>query len=307
MNQLATYDQTIANLIDRNDKLTGSTKARYRKAIDDMFEAGASLADPDSLRAYVETLSNSQKSKLKPAISTLANQTAIDLKLGAMGGDLAAIQARLLYLDGLTEIVTVSQPSGQKAHTWLTVSEVQDLIRTTDGGSLKAQRDRVVLGLLVGAGLRRNELTTLTFNEIKHQPDTSRGRLRVVLSITGKGRKKRTVPISDKLAASLDEWHGPTGGQGLLARSISKGGALGDKLSDVGAFGIVRRAGQAIGKPDLAPHDLRRTYAQIGHDAGISIAQISKLLGHANIATTQRYLNLEVDLGKTISDFIPFG
>jgi integrase len=68
----------------------------------------------------------------------------------------------------------------------------------------------------------------------------------------------------------------------------------------------VSKAGAAIGKPDLAPHDLRRTYAQLGYEAGVPITQISKLLGHANVATTQRYLNLDLDLSTTVSDFIPF-
>ena len=46
--------------------------------------------------------------------------------------------------------------------------------------------------------------------------------------------------------------------------------------------------------------------AQLGYEAGVPITQISKLLGHATVATTQRYLNLDLDLETTISDFIPF-
>jgi integrase len=61
-----------------------------------------------------------------------------------------------------------------------------------------------------------------------------------------------------------------------------------------------------IGKPELQPHDLRRTYAELGRRAGVSISQISKLLGHASIETTQDYLNIELDLETTISDFVPF-
>ena len=161
MNQLAlinNYDSAIIRLIDRNDSLTSSTKASYKKAIENMLASGASLSDPQSLRTYIHTLSNSQKSKLKPAISTLAKQTSIDLKLGAIDGNLGDIQAKLLYLEGLTEIVTVKQSAGQKGHTWLTVSEVQDLMTFCKDDTLKCQRDRVVLGLLVGAGLRRAEL-----------------------------------------------------------------------------------------------------------------------------------------------------
>jgi len=71
-------------------------------------------------------------------------------------------------------------------------------------------------------------------------------------------------------------------------------------------FNIVRRHGEMMDKPELAPHDLRRTYAQLGYEAGVPITQISILLGHANVATTQRYLNLELDLETTASDFVPF-
>ena len=86
---------------------------------------------------------------------------------------------------------------------------------------------------------------------------------------------------------------------------------LGERISQVGIFDIVRKRGRLIGfdgetRPELAAHDLRRTYAQLGFEAGVPITQISKLLGHSNIAITQRYLNLELDLETTISDFIPF-
>ena len=48
-------------------------------------------------------------------------------------------------------------------------------------------------------------------------------------------------------------------------------------------------------------------YAQLGLAAGISIEQISKLLGHCSIKTTQDYLNVKLDLTTTISDFVPLG
>jgi len=62
------------------------------------------------------------------------------------------------------------------------------------------------------------------------------------------------------------------------------------------------------GLPRLpAGHDLRRSYAQLGFDAGVPITQISILLGRSNVVVTQRYLNLELDLAVTASDFVPFG
>ena len=55
----------------------------------------------------------------------------------------------------------------------------------------------------------------------------------------------------------------------------------------------------------LFPHHLRRTYAHLGYNAGVPIAQIKELLGHASVATTQKYLDLSLDLENTASDFVP--
>ena len=60
-----------------------------------------------------------------------------------------------------------------------------------------------------------------------------------------------------------------------------------------------------IGLLELAPHDLRRTSAQLGYEADVPITQISVLLGHSSVATTQKYLNLALDVETTVSDFIP--
>ena len=61
-----------------------------------------------------------------------------------------------------------------------------------------------------------------------------------------------------------------------------------------------------MGNRTCSPTILGRTYAELGRRAGVPISQISKLLGHASIETTQEYLNIELDLEMTISDFVPF-
>ena len=76
-------------------------------------------------------------------------------------------------------------------------------------------------------------------------------------------------------------------------------------LSSQALFDIVANHGAHIGKMGLAPHDLRRTYAQIGLEASVGLPQISKLLGHASLATTQKYVDMSLDLETTISDFVP--
>ncbi|MCB0211198.1 MAG: site-specific integrase [Anaerolineae bacterium] len=306
MNTLTTITPAkadIVRLIESNPRLQPSTKRQYTKAITAYLDSGNRLTDADALATYAQGLSKSSRAFLKAAIRLWGDEVATKAKAGATPENINAVQATVYRIDALNETIKVEASKGQKAHTWLTQAEVKRLMATC-GDSLQGKRDRLVLGLLVGAGLRREELANLTFEDVVLQPMGNR--FRTVLNVRGKGAKDRVVPISDALAGLLDSWRGIVGG-GRVVRSISKGGAIGDSLSAVGIFHVVNSAGAAIGKDNLAPHDLRRTYAQLGYEAGVPITQISKLLGHSSVATTQRYLNLDLDLEVTVSDFVPVG
>lgn len=294
---------SILAMIESNPTLQPSTKNQYKKAIAGFLATGAGLADAQALGTYALSLPKSSRAFLKAAVKLWGNDLALRAKAGATPENVSSVLATVYRLEALNEAIQVEASQGQKAHTWLSQAEVKRLLETCDGQTIQCKRDRLILGLLVGAGLRREELTGLAFGDVVLMPVA--GKFRTVLNVTGKGAKDRAIPLSDRLAAALDEWGGIVG-PGLVARSITKGGELGASLSAVGIFHLVRGAGAAIGKPALAPHDLRRTFAQLGLEAGVPITQISKLLGHSSVATTQRYLNLDLDLSTTVSDFIPF-
>jgi len=301
-----TYQSTGADIlamIDSNPKLQPTTKAQYRKALTNYLATGQSLTDARALADYAARLPKSSRAFLKAAVRLWGDNVALKAKAGATPENAAAVQATVYRIEALNGAIQVEASKGQKAHTWLTQSEVKRLLDSCNVKTIQGQRDRVILGLLVGAGLRREELAALTFDDVVLQPIA--GKFRTVLNVHGKGAKDRVVPINDRLAAALDNWR-QVAGEGNIARSVSKGGAIGNSLSPIGIFEIVSKAGATISKPGLAPHDLRRSYAQLGYEAGVPIIQISKLLGHANVATTQRYLNLDLDLSSTVSDFIPF-
>jgi integrase len=141
-------------------------------------------------------------------------------------------------------------------------------------------RDRVVLGLLVGCGLRRQELADLRCSDVVRQP--FEGKVCTVLSARAKGDKHRTIPLQVELADLLNEWAEWTGREGYIARSLGMDQRLGDSLGALGVFRIVRKHGAMIGLPELAAHDLRRTFAQQStHDPLLARA----LLGHSSVAT----------------------
>lgn len=290
-------------LIARAD-LADSTKTKYSRVLAAYLSAGNGLGDAQALATYADGLSNTSKAHLKAAVRLWAGQVALIAKSQATPENIGAVLASVARSEAITEAIKVKAPKGAKAHTWLSLPEVRALSNAIKN-SIVGDRDRALVGLMLAAGLRRQEVVDLTFDDVKLQPVGDK--MRTVLAVKGKGARDRVVPISDALARDLQTWGSHVGHTGKIARSLGMKREPGESMSAQGLFDLAHKYGAAIGKPDLAPHDLRRTYAQLAYEAGLPITQISVLLGHENIATTQRYLNLELDLESTASDFIPWG
>jgi integrase len=162
-----------------------------------------------------------------------------------------------------------------------------------DPATLKGKSDRAILGLLLGCGLRRDELVRPTIEEIQQRE----GRW-VIIDILGKGRRRRTIPVPSWVKVWIDEWMVAADvADGCVFRAINKGGRVyGTGLTANIVWSIVRGYANAIGVPQLVPHDLRRTCAKLCRAAGGDLEQIQLLLGHASIATTERYLESRLDL-----------
>jgi integrase len=300
-NALIKHNEIDVSAIKRAD-LAESTKTKYTREIEALARAGVNPFDHNALTEYAASLKSSRRAFLKSALRLMTADYEHALKSGATPENLPAVQAAIFRLEAMRGTVKVNAHKGRKAHTWLSQAQVKE-ITSLCADDLEGKRDWIVLGLLLGAGLRREELVSLTFDALKTMP-TKNGKMRDVLEVKGKGAKDRVIPIKPILAERLREWREIVGG-GLVARSLGMKKELGESLSAVGAFQIVRRYGALIGVPELDPHDLRRTYAQLGYEAGVPITQIKELLAHASVATTQKYLDLSLDLETTASDFIP--
>ena len=287
--------------------LQDSTKHQYIKALQNYLDTGGSLLDPVALAEYALTVGSSTRAFLAAAVTRLAAELEQLAKGAATPDNIDRIQAAVFRAQALQNAIRTQAHSGQKAHTWLTATEAQQLLdackRRPSGKpefKIFAMRDRLAIGLMMAAGLRREEAASLRFEDVKKQSE------RTVLDVEGKGAKDRVVPINDRLADAIVDWKFLVGPDGLVLRSLGRNKEPGESISTTALYDIVQKRGKLIGKPDLQPHDLRRTYAELGRRAGVPIEQISILLGHANIKTTQEYLNIELDLEVTISDFVPF-
>jgi integrase len=288
--------------IQNDSNLSNRTKDQYIKALRNYLATGDKLDDVIALESYASDLPHSSKAFLKAAIRKVTSGALLRAKARATPQNIGEIQSAVYRIEAVNETIKVKQGKGTAANIWLDKEQVSQLMATCLD-DLEGTRDWIVLAMLVGAGLRREELAGLEYSALVTLP-SKRNKKRVVLDVKGKGSKERQIPISEVLAKRLQAWKIQTG-DGRITRAIGRKKEITNSLSPIGIFEIVQKHGALIEVPELAPHDLRRTYAQLGYEAGIPITQISRLLGHASVKTTQTYLNLELDLDTTISDFIP--
>ena len=150
------------------------------------------------------------------------------------------------------------------------------------------ERDRLMLELLYGCGIRNSELVGINLDDIRPSAEA--------LLIRGKGKKERLVPLGDSAAASIRDYMLER--QRILEsrrRSCSallinlRGGAL--TTRSVGR--IVKAIAVARGlSPDVHPHTLRHAFGAHMLEEGADLRAIQELLGHARLSTTQRYTQL---------------
>ena len=172
----------------------------------------------------------------------------------------------------------------------LAEEEVAALLAAVTGDDPVARRDRAILEVLYGCGLRISELVGLSLGDL----DLDAGLLRAL----GKGSRERIVPMGRLAHHAMVAWLSP-GGREMLApaRWARRGDAeavflnnRGGRLSRQGAWGIVRRHAVYAGLGDkLSPHVLRHSCATHMLEHGADIRVVQELLGHASISTTQVY------------------
>lgn len=185
---------------------------------------------------------------------------------------------------------------GQRRGNWLTHDQAQALLDAPDVSTLRGKRDRALLATLLGAGLRREEVTALHVGHLQQRE----GRWALV-DIVGKRNKVRSVPIAAWVYVALSEWLTAADiTDGRIFRSVDRHGKMGESITPQAILYLVRKYAGAL----VAPHDLRRTFAKLSHKAKAPLEQISLVLGHENLETTIRYLGLDLDWHDSPSDYI---
>jgi integrase len=190
---------------------------------------------------------------------------------------------------------------GVRIGNWLTAEEGRRMIDAFSASALKQRRNRAMIAVLIGCGLRRAEAAALKFEDVQLREEHW-----VIADLNGKGGHIRTVPMPNWVKTVIDEWAILAGiNSGPLFRAINKAGRVwGNGFTPKVIWSIVKEGAANCGLVGLAPHDLRRTCARLCHQAGGELEQIQFLLGHVSIETTERYLGCKQRLQNAVNDAI---
>jgi integrase/recombinase XerD len=183
----------------------------------------------------------------------------------------------------------------------LTEEETERLLASVVGTGPAVLRDRALLEVLYGTGARVSEVVGLNLGDVD---DALADAGLPLVRVLGKGDKERVVPLGSMARRALAEW---LSGQGRplfepprwRRRTDAEAlflNARGGRLTRVGAFGVVKKYAARVGLEDsVSPHVLRHSCATHMLGRGADVRVVQELLGHASIATTQRYTKVSTE------------
>jgi len=174
-----------------------------------------------------------------------------------------------------------AKQSGVRLGHWLTAEQAERLLAIPDLTTVKGLRDSAALALLVGAGLRRSELASLNCAHMQERE----GRW-LIADLVGKSGRIRSVPIPLWAHAAVTRWQEAAGiTDGSLFRQVTRHGYVTPRrISPQAVYQIVKGYAGSVA-PEIAPHDLRRSFARR------SISASSRTFAMRRVTTSEYILN----------------
>lgn len=272
---------------------------------------GAYVSDVEKLFQYLEANNN---------VASINTITLKDLRefikwLNELGAPpntqarvIAGIKSFFLYL--LQEEMISDDPAvlletpkvTRKLPDTLNLHEIDLLINAIDASKPEGMRNKAIIEVLYGCGLRVSELINLKISNLFEESE--------FIKVVGKGNKERIVPIG-ATALKLTKIYI---NEVRVHSTLKKGNEdyiflnrFGAKLSRISIFNLIKQLAVVAGiKKNISPHTLRHSFATHLIEGGADLRAIQDMLGHASITTTEIYTHLDRDYLKTvITEFHP--
>ena len=274
------------------------TKRVYNLGLDEFFAWYGQEPRPGFTKATVSAWRVALEARGLGSVSINVRITAVR-KLAAEAADNGLLAPELAA--GIARVKS-AKSMGVRTGNWLSLKQAQALLNAPDITTTKGLRDRAIIAVLLGCGLRRSEVAALTMGHIQQRD----GRWCIV-DLFGKHGRVRTVPMPTWVKVAIDAWTAPAGvTDGHVFRPVNRGrpGRRARPCPKRSSGKCSGRTPTAAGVPGIAPHDARRTCAKLCRAAGGELEQIQLLLGHASVQTTERYLGTKQDLVHAPNDGI---
>lgn len=289
----ATRIQPIIALV--TDAVTSAhTQRAYRRALEEFITWYQASGAPGLSKATVQAHITHLRGAGIPASSINQRLTALR-KFAQEAAD-----------NGLIDEVTAQairrvegvRSEGHRLGNWLSQRQAQAMINAPDIATRKGLRDRSLLAVLLGCGLRRAEAAALHMHHIQQRE----GRW-VIVDLVGKRNKRRSVPMPSWAKAAIDQWcEAADIVAGPIFLALRRGDHVQPRAMTAQAIrDVVAEYAKEVGVT-VAPHDLRRTFAKLAHKGGSPVDQIQLSLGHSSMQTTERYLGVEQNLSMAPCD-----
>ncbi|MFN8465479.1 MAG: tyrosine-type recombinase/integrase [Caldilineaceae bacterium] len=279
-----------------NSVTSDNTKRAYGRALTEFLvwhrATGQQGLNKATVNAYVQHLRGSGRT------ASSINQALVAIrKMAREAADNNLIDHAAAEAIARSEGV---RTEGRRLGNWLTQAQAQSLLDAPDIETIKGLRDRAILAVLLGCGLRREECAALTVQHLQQRE----GRW-VIVDLEGKRNKMRSVPMPSWAKYAVDAWLLVAGiSTGAVFRPVNKGSRVGEGAMTAQAiYNAVSEYADQLGLK-VHPHDLRRTFAKLAHKGKSPLEQIQLSLGHASIQTTERYLGVTQDLTSAPCDVL---
>ena len=271
--------------------LSDNTQEAYRRDLRD-FSAWLAAGNPTtlSIRELGDYLAALTKRGL--ARASVARQAA------TLRTFYAFLQLEGVVRESPAELLTAGRRADVIPGT-LSPEQVDRLLESPETGSHSGRRDKALLELLYATGCRASEVSALRLTDV-HLGES-------FCTCRGKGDKERVVPLGRRAIAALRAWI-----EGTRPQFASRAGSnpawvilssRGNRLSRMRIWEIVRlHADRAGVPPDIGPHTLRHSFATHLVAGGVDLRHVQEMLGHASIATTQRYTHVDATRLRSVHE-----
>ena len=278
-------------------RLVADNAPVYNMALDEFINWYRQEPRPGFTKATVSAWRVSLEARGLGSSSIIIRMSAIR-KLAVEAADNGLLAPELAA--GIARVKS-AKSVGIRVGNWLSLRQAQTLLSTPDVATVKGLRDRAILAVLLGCGLRRSEVAALTFAHVQQRD----GRWCIV-DLVGKHSRVRTVPMPTWVKVAIDAWTCAAGlADGSVFRPVNRGDKVqGEAMSEKVVWQMLQQYATDAGVPGIAPHDCRRSCAKLCRAAGGELEQIQLLLGHASVQTTERYLGTRQDLVHAPNDGI---